>query len=120
MAEAISTAVQEYIQSQIAKATAQNDEKIAEAIAQNNENWEAVLNGTVQGLQSSISGNSRDMDVAWLVICGALVFFMQAGFAMLEAGIVHKRNVTNILFKVRHAKPSHSHVNHYKSTDLER
>jgi Amt family ammonium transporter len=24
---------------------------------------------------------------------------MQAGFAMLEAGIVHPKNVTNILFK---------------------
>ena len=28
-----------------------------------------------------------------------MVFFMQAGFAMLEAGIVHPKNVTNILFK---------------------
>ncbi len=28
-----------------------------------------------------------------------LIFFMQAGFAMLEAGIVHPKNVTNILFK---------------------
>jgi Amt family ammonium transporter len=27
------------------------------------------------------------------------VFFMQAGFAMLEAGIVHPKNMTNILFK---------------------
>ncbi len=26
---------------------------------------------------------------------------MQAGFAMLEAGIVHPKNITNILFKVR-------------------
>jgi Amt family ammonium transporter len=32
--------------------------------------------------------------------CAAsLIFFMQAGFAMLEAGIVHPKNVTNILFK---------------------
>jgi Amt family ammonium transporter len=30
---------------------------------------------------------------------GALVFFMQAGFAMLEVGIVQKKNATNILFK---------------------
>ncbi len=28
-----------------------------------------------------------------------LIFFMQAGFAMMEAGIVHPKNVTNILFK---------------------
>jgi hypothetical protein len=30
---------------------------------------------------------------------GALVFYMQAGFAMLEAGIVQPKNATNILFK---------------------
>jgi len=30
---------------------------------------------------------------------GALVFFMQAGFAMLEVGIVHPKNAANILFK---------------------
>ena len=30
---------------------------------------------------------------------GAMVFFMQAGFAMLEAGIVQPKNITNILFK---------------------
>eukprot|EP00960_Hanusia_phi_P035976 752062-Hanusia_phi.AAC.2 len=42
---------------------------------------------------------SRDTDSAWLVLTGALVFFMQAGFAMLEAGIVHPKNTINILFK---------------------
>ncbi|EKX32727.1 ammonium transporter [Guillardia theta CCMP2712] len=34
-----------------------------------------------------------------LSYAGALVFFMQAGFAMLEAGIVHPKNTINILFK---------------------
>jgi len=47
----------------------------------------------------TIADNQRDMDIAWLVICGALVFFMQAGFSMLEAGTVSKKNVVNILFK---------------------
>ena len=32
-------------------------------------------------------------------LAASLIFFMQAGFAMLEAGIVHPKNVTNILFK---------------------
>ena len=32
-------------------------------------------------------------------VAASLIFFMQAGFAMLEAGIVHPKNVTNILFK---------------------
>lgn len=39
------------------------------------------------------------LDTAWLLICGILVFFMQAGFGMLEAGVVNEKNVTNIMFK---------------------
>eukprot|EP00933_Yihiella_yeosuensis_P031688 TRINITY_DN2525_c0_g3_i1.p1 TRINITY_DN2525_c0_g3~~TRINITY_DN2525_c0_g3_i1.p1 ORF type:complete len:545 (+),score=161.58 TRINITY_DN2525_c0_g3_i1:76-1710(+) len=35
----------------------------------------------------------------WLVICGALVMFMQAGFAMVEAGCCRAKNVQNILLK---------------------
>lgn len=34
-----------------------------------------------------------------LVLCGALVFFMQAGFGILEAGAIARKNVQNILFK---------------------
>merc|ERR1719253_1493394 len=61
--------------------------------------WQEVINTSLTDLNSGVAGNARDMDIAWLIICGALVFFMQAGFAMLEAGIVHPKNVTNILFK---------------------
>jgi Amt family ammonium transporter len=39
------------------------------------------------------------IDTAWLLIAAFLVFFMQAGFAMLEAGFVRAKNVTNILMK---------------------
>lgn len=35
----------------------------------------------------------------WMILCGAQVFFMQLGFANLEAGSVSRRNVQNILFK---------------------
>jgi len=35
----------------------------------------------------------------WLVICGALVMFMQAGFAMVEAGSCRAKNVQNVLLK---------------------
>lgn len=47
----------------------------------------ATIEATAEALQLA-TDNSRDMDVAYLVICGALVFFMQAGFAMLESGSV--------------------------------
>ncbi len=35
----------------------------------------------------------------WLVVAGSLVFFMNAGFAMLEAGLCQTRNATNVLAK---------------------
>lgn len=35
----------------------------------------------------------------FLIVAAALVFFMQAGFAMLTAGLTRSKNTTNILFK---------------------
>lgn len=35
----------------------------------------------------------------WLVICAAFIFFMQAGFAMLESGMVRSKNTVNVLMK---------------------
>lgn len=39
------------------------------------------------------------LDVFYILWAGSLVFFMQAGFSMLESGCVGAKNVTNILFK---------------------
>ena len=39
------------------------------------------------------------ISLIWLIISGALVFFMNAGFAMLEAGICQTRNAVNVLAK---------------------
>ena len=39
------------------------------------------------------------VDTIWFVIAGILVFFMQAGFGLLEAGFVRVKNTTNILMK---------------------
>jgi Amt family ammonium transporter len=55
--------------------------------------------GNATELQYDINETKRDLDISWLIICGAMVFFMQAGFAMLEAGIVQPKNMANILFK---------------------
>lgn len=35
----------------------------------------------------------------WLILCAVLVFFMQAGFGMVEAGLVRTKNSANVLFK---------------------
>jgi len=41
----------------------------------------------------------EDAAPLWMILCGAQVFFMQLGFANLEAGSVSRRNVLNIIFK---------------------
>jgi len=38
-------------------------------------------------------------DSLWLMLCAFLVFFMQCGFALLEAGTVRAKNTKNILMK---------------------
>jgi len=39
------------------------------------------------------------MDTIWILIAAFLVFFMQAGFAMVEAGFPRPKNTVNILMK---------------------
>ena len=43
---------------------------------------------------------ANGLDTVWVVLCAALVFFMEAGFAALEAGFIHSRNSLNIIMKV--------------------
>ena len=38
-------------------------------------------------------------DVIWVLIAAILVFFMQAGFALCEAGLTRAKNTGNILMK---------------------
>merc|ERR1719161_2221090 len=42
---------------------------------------------------------SAVLETLWLLICGTFVFFMHAGFAMLEAGTGRAKNVQAILMK---------------------
>jgi Amt family ammonium transporter len=39
------------------------------------------------------------MDTVWLVVAAALVFFMQAGFALLESGMSRAKNAVNVIMK---------------------
>jgi len=52
-----------------------------------------------EAAQETADAITRSADTSWLVLSGAMVFFMQAGFGMLEAGAVSRKNVINILFK---------------------
>ncbi len=43
--------------------------------------------------------SARALNTLWVLITAFLVFFMQAGFGMVEAGLIRAKNVTNILMK---------------------
>lgn len=42
---------------------------------------------------------TRGLNTVWVLITAFLVFWMQAGFALVEAGLTRAKNTTNILFK---------------------
>ncbi len=42
---------------------------------------------------------AASLDVGWTLIAAALVFFMQAGFAMVETGFTRAKNAGNIIMK---------------------
>jgi len=42
---------------------------------------------------------TRGLNTLWIIITASLVFWMQAGFALVEAGLTRAKNTTNILFK---------------------
>lgn len=53
--------------------------------------------------QDAASGVPADvqviLDTLWVILAGVLVFFMNAGFAMLESGFCRAKNTVNILAK---------------------
>ena len=50
-------------------------------------------------MENSIFELQYALDTFYFLICGALVMWMAAGFAMLEAGLVRAKNTTEILAK---------------------
>ncbi|MHC5179626.1 MAG: ammonium transporter, partial [Planctomycetota bacterium] len=47
----------------------------------------------------SIADVKQGLDTVWVLIAAFLVFFMQAGFGMVEAGFIRAKNTCNILTK---------------------
>ena len=72
---------------------------VANWIEAQNENATATTTtvriGNTTGNTIEYDAFRADMDHWLLVLTGALVFFMQAGFAMVCAGAIRKKNVNN-------------------------
>src|SRR5215470_977541 len=43
--------------------------------------------------------HAAPVDIAWLLVCAALVLFMQAGFTALESGLVRSKNSIHVAIK---------------------
>ncbi|MDY6978319.1 MAG: ammonium transporter [Pseudomonadota bacterium] len=50
-------------------------------------------------MADNAAGLQQSMDTVWLITAGALVFFMQAGFALLESGMSRAKNSVNVVMK---------------------
>ncbi|OGH04755.1 MAG: ammonium transporter [Candidatus Lambdaproteobacteria bacterium RIFOXYD1_FULL_56_27] len=56
------------------------------------------------GLEGKVSGQEIPalqyaLDTVWVIFAAVLVFFMQAGFAMVESGFTRAKNASNIMMK---------------------
>lgn len=49
--------------------------------------------------ENTVESNASSIDMTWTLIAAALVFFMQAGFAVVEAGFTRAKNAGNIIMK---------------------
>lgn len=51
------------------------------------------------GAETLAANPQAPVDYVWILVCGFLVFFMQAGFAMVETGFCRAKNATNLMAK---------------------
>jgi len=49
--------------------------------------------------EPTAASNGRALDTVWVLLAAFLVFFMQAGFAMVETGFTRAKNACNIMMK---------------------
>jgi len=58
-----------------------------------------LFSGMVFAQEDQAAANAIAIDTMWTLIAAFLVFFMQAGFAMVEAGFTRAKNAGNIIMK---------------------
>jgi Amt family ammonium transporter len=59
----------------------------------------AVVEETAAVTIDNITDLATSLDTVWMLLAAMLVFFMQPGFAMVEAGFTRNKNTANILMK---------------------
>ena len=54
----------------------------------------------MEELSSTLNEHVFAINTIWVALCAALIFFMEGGFALLEAGFVRSKNAMSIIAKV--------------------
>jgi len=58
-----------------------------------------VVAATTKDVEDAITAINGDLGMLWMLISGILVFFMQAGFTLVETGMTRSKNAANIAMK---------------------
>lgn len=58
-----------------------------------------AMGATTEENADAIAAVQESLTFVWLLLCGGLVFFMHAGFSLVEAGLTRTKNTANILMK---------------------
>ncbi len=58
-----------------------------------------IMPDDLSAIETALAEYAYSINTVWVLVTAALVFFMQAGFALVEAGFTRSKNTTNILFK---------------------
>ena len=56
-----------------------------------------AANPTLQDVMETVGHSKVAINVVWTLICGFLVMFMQAGFALVETGMTRAKNVAHTM-----------------------
>ena len=59
----------------------------------------AANTAEIKKLTAALAAANTAVDKGWIMCAGVLVFFMNAGFALLESGTVRFKNFQNIMLK---------------------
>ena len=59
----------------------------------------ATVANPAQETANAIQTLTVGLDTLWVLVAGMLVFFMNAGFALVESGFAQSKNTVNILAK---------------------
>ena len=54
---------------------------------------------TLESVAADLKARSVETDTVWVLVTAFLVFWMQAGFALVETGLTRAKNAVNILMK---------------------